>query len=953
MALYPPIIASSMPAFDVTRGSVRIYFTLSDYNSINIDNIKKVQMTVRRQSSNVNVLLSTRQIIQKDFFQEEQDIPNKRYYVILNQSELVNGKFVTDALYKVQLRFCTKAAPESTSQLSTYYNNTDYFSEWSTVCIIKGIVPPTFYIDEFYVEGETPRETDINNFSYNLADFTGIFKQQSPHTTTDSAGNTVHLVSSQTLKNWRLRLLSSAFSRDQMSDIQTYTLADSGTNIISSYNYTVDTTSVVFECSLATELEQGSTYKLLFEIQTRNGYTDSLLYSFIFQPQSISALSGTLSAVINEEEGYIKLKYNSADTYLGNAVLRRSSAKDNFLKWEDLKNFEFHGTNSFEYYDFTAQSGMMYRYLIQKRDKYGRRGTPLYSENYILGQWEHAFLLQSSDSYSLDGVQQLKLKFDFQISSYKTNVSESRTDTIGSKYPYIRRNGNMYYRSFPCTGTITAYMDNTDLFTSSEQLFEDNEKYLKGWQKFQGNYDYWIKRYDYTYERKFREKVEEFLYNAKPKLYKSMQQGNILIKLMDVSLTPKNELGRLVYTFSATAYQIDEYSIKNLDNYGFINIGTYNPQVSYSDIRLSQANSYVDDQHPYGNLFKAGENILTSTNSIGTKLNYNKAINNQKVTSFKITWLRIQVESEPYLIKQVRTPEGIKFVPVDDIIDKSYDIISKPINNQLYQIQSTYNSQNIYLGTLFEIDGEQIIISPPNNIYELKDQGVNFTQKSVIKPAKDTALTVDFVAELTIEEDTSKVPKIIRTDSINGQLVGPFAYDTDLISQINYQYKQNFQDTDRNQVIKQHISGVKTVNIDTQPGTIVEIKTSAQQITQSAYTIIVNETGELFFDPGDPTYYIKNFKIKGQKFHLEDFIDRRNEEYYSLENIQYPVNMNLYSIQVFTSGQHGQSVFIPEDYVYYKRHFYRAFQQQDGTINVQCPVEALLFYFADIRRDIY
>jgi hypothetical protein len=61
-----------------------------------------------------------------------------------------------------------------------------------------------------------------------------------------------------------------------------------------------------------------------------------------------------LSAVINEEEGYIKLKYNSADTYLGNAVLRRSSAKDNFLKWEDLKNFEFHGTNSFEYYDFTA-----------------------------------------------------------------------------------------------------------------------------------------------------------------------------------------------------------------------------------------------------------------------------------------------------------------------------------------------------------------------------------------------------------------------------------------------------------------------------------------------------------------------------------------------------------------------------------------------------------------------
>ena len=77
-----------------------------------------------------------------------------------------------------------------------------------------------------------------------------------------------------------------------------------------------------------------------------------------------------------------------------------------------------------------------------------------------MAEWEHAFLLESTGNGKLSGTKQLKLKFDFQISSYKTNISESKTDTIGSKYPFIRRNGNMYYRSFPITGTITIE-DNT------------------------------------------------------------------------------------------------------------------------------------------------------------------------------------------------------------------------------------------------------------------------------------------------------------------------------------------------------------------------------------------------------------------------------------------------------------------------------------------------------------
>ena len=114
-------------------------------------------------------------------------------------------------------------------------------------------------------------------------------------------------------------------------------------------------------------------------------------------------------------------------------------------------------------------------------------------------------------------------------------MAETKTDTIGSKYPFVRRNGNMYYRTFQCTGLIIAYMDMTaNLLTTPQKLLDNNKsRYDAIWNKV----NYRVNTYDYTYERKFREAVEEFLYDDKVKLFKSLQEGNILVKLMDISLT--------------------------------------------------------------------------------------------------------------------------------------------------------------------------------------------------------------------------------------------------------------------------------------------------------------------------------------------------------------------------------------------------------------------------------
>jgi hypothetical protein len=76
-------------------------------------------------------------------------------------------------------------------------------------------------------------------------------------------------------------------------------------------------------------------------------------------------------------------------------------------------------------------------------------------------------------------------------------------------------------------------------------------------------------------EKVFRDKVEEFLNDGGYKLYKSATEGNIIVTLMNVSLKPVESLGRMLFEFSATAYEVLEFNLDNLNEYGLIEIGDF------------------------------------------------------------------------------------------------------------------------------------------------------------------------------------------------------------------------------------------------------------------------------------------------------------------------------------------------------------------------------------------
>ena len=80
----------------------------------------------------------------------------------------------------------------------------------------------------------------------------------------------------------------------------------------------------------------------------------------------------------------------------------------------------------------------------------------LWIEKEIYVDFEHAFLY--------DGERQLKIKYNPKVSSFKTNILESKMETLGSKHPFIFRNGMVSYKEFPISGLVSYLMDEEDLF---------------------------------------------------------------------------------------------------------------------------------------------------------------------------------------------------------------------------------------------------------------------------------------------------------------------------------------------------------------------------------------------------------------------------------------------------------------------------------------------------------
>ncbi len=570
LTLYPPIVDTYMPAFVITRASTdkcRIYFSLSKYN--NSSDIVNAQIIIKNQYNNKNILSTTRypsEVMLKNISVDNTVITDNKYYIEITGDD-IEGGFDYDTYYKVQIRFTSKEASAVSmaipQAISTWLNNNlEYFSEWSTVCLIYGISQPSVRVPYNITEG------GVSTIGYWNPDIQTEWTQSS---TVSFVGRMTYAYfdEQESLKRYRIKLYNS--SNQLLLD----------TDYI--YNDTYDNNNVI-DYNFDLNLEQGEDYHFTFEYETNNLYKETITYSFVIVETFTDSLAATIQVNKDQENGRMKIQLlgTGANTYTGDIIIRRASSKDNYLTWENLKKLSVvSGTpiNS-TIYDNTFESGIFYKYSAQKMNASGYRGTAILS-NPIMMILDYAYLTTAN--------RQLKMSFNQTVSSLTKVVMDTTTSTIGAKYPFIKRNANVEYLQMPISGLISFNDDIDGLFYSRAELLGANNI---------SAYDIYNEANsitnlnDVVYERAFREKVLDFLNDNAVKLYRSPTEGNILIKLTGISLSPVTGVGRLIYSFNATATEIADNNIKNYEKYEIIDL---NNLTRLDQIATSLENDSISD----------------------------------------------------------------------------------------------------------------------------------------------------------------------------------------------------------------------------------------------------------------------------------------------------------------------------------------------------------------------
>lgn len=858
--LYPPIVSTYMPSFIRTQ-SCKIYFNLSNFNSI--ADIKNVQVTIVNQNTNYTALNTDKyptgiKITNLSINESSEGDP---YYISISPSDLQSGIFELNQFYKIQLRFTSIEAAELTDdkKIATWLvENQSFFSEWSTVCLIKGIQQPLIDIKGF--DSSSSIEETVFTKDFNTVVGKMYF---------DENAN----IEKEYMDYYTISISDRSKDNSKVFESKIIYTNKSNPNEI---NY-------VFQYLLQENVQ----YLLTVNYCTNNGYQGSKSFNFLIRKPTVNKINGTLTIENDIENGRFKITMNFIENFIGNLAFRRTSSDSNFTVWEDVHIITLLDSGSaslkYSWYDYTIESGVFYKYGVQKIESNNAR-SELFENTYPTMQvFDYCFLTRSD--------LQLKIKYNAQLNNLKTNVLETKTDTIGGEFPYFYRNGSVKYKQFNLSGLITAFCDEDGIFINKDNIYEDSKSLYNEY-----NIANQITNYnDYIYEREFRKKITDFLYDNTIKLFRSTTEGNILIKLMDISLSPEETLGRMLYTFNATAYEIDNCSLDNYYKYGICNIGSFQ--------------SYLDILHK-----KVGQ--LEGTYSMPQQ-NLVKIINEKykysiipgylgNVTALK--WIRLTFNSDPYLINIGA--------------------------NGILSIANTPNKNTVF-GYIVYINEEPILVDK-KGFYELKDDDTLIN--SIWFPTS-TKVTLDYYCEVLETEEPKSESQIAHYYYYYkvGQLWGQFKSKNDIVRQIYLKYL-----IDYNAYI-QKLTYIDYVKIEAAPGVIIYIKDSSDSYE---YRHVIGDTGILELYDEDIT--IDKLYFQGVHFIEAEDPDRdfaRDNEFVKtgitenlIEDIKYPIKNGVYHIAS-----------LDKDYIYYNNSWYLFDENHDIT----CDVDAIVDYYYQLMRGEY
>lgn len=236
------------------------------------------------------------------------------------------------------------------------------------------------------------------------------------------------------------------------------------------------------------------------------------------------------------------------------------------------------GAKSLVVTDRTIESLAGYKYQIQYLTADGRAYAPIVTD--IVCSDFYGILLSYQDKM-------VKLSFDGQITNISNATRRTKVDTLGGQYPKFTQNGKLNYRTYSISGKISTQdiTDAAEALSIDEQINNTantfltrkdaigSEYYNIRYKKIHDSHTEISDSYDWLYEREYRDALNSWLDDGKPKLFRSMPEGNLAVMLDAITLTPDQTLGRRLYSFTATMYEVgDGKDISSLSSLGIIDI---------------------------------------------------------------------------------------------------------------------------------------------------------------------------------------------------------------------------------------------------------------------------------------------------------------------------------------------------------------------------------------------
>lgn len=767
--LYPPLMKVYQKTF-IKGGEIEVYFAISPYNSeAQLSN--KVIVSVVSANTNQSMIsksINPNGLLLKSYSKLSNPLDDYKYFITLSYNDF-DKPLEINQYYKVQIRFVSASENNSlinSSQLTGDWmlQHSNNYSQVSTATLIRNISYPTLQLFNSIVENGYYQEKDLPILNGELK-----FLDDNETDLLNSYQINIYKIDSsfEYLQEGEKIIDFKDMTLDTIKDSEKLKLqVENGVQLV----YQTDTLLTSFDSpnilnhKITKLLLPNNYYLVVVKYTTLTGYekTDSFKVKLA---QSLKSIYGSVIAENDNERGAVRLTINMSDSYMlnnkgpytamdGILTIKRASSEDNFSNWIQVGSLRLSWIESLKNYiweDFTAESNIIYKYWLQFKDtKRNVLYSPLISDNIAL-MLDDMFLLGDGLLY--------KNQFNPTISNFKITTTDAVTATLGGKYPYIRRNGDNYYKTFNLGGLISIESEpsetiyKTNIKSKSVMPASIAEKVIKNISSFEEakkfNIDFTNARFkvrvirlsdelkeqkliwkihfknkhilelekkekadslmnyhydesgvrlaygqiaygrdiiftplrehgktssenfiidyieyvnhrvdiplklnlwdglststkmlvtseiyspsiylthqndfktlaelyieyntteDYIFEKFYRDRVMKFLTDGKPKLFKSPTEGNIIVSLTNVQFTPNAQLGRQIYSFTATATEIDEFNYDNLLKYNIIdkkkaentyyvlNAENYNSEDSSV---LVQPSRVIQDTDPY------------------------------------------------------------------------------------------------------------------------------------------------------------------------------------------------------------------------------------------------------------------------------------------------------------------------------------------------------------------